>query len=129
MTFLKAFSFVVFACLLASTVQLSTGVQTGFSAVTDVEARRGGRGGHHRGRGGRGGHHGARHRSAHRSARHHHHHHRRHAIGTALVVGAILASLPRDCSPYRRDYYYCDGYYYRPRYEGTTVVYVVVEKP
>ncbi len=51
---------------------------------------------------------------------------RRHiATGTRVVV------LPSGCTTvvkYGVEYYYCDGTYYRPYYDGDEVVYVV-EKP
>jgi hypothetical protein len=51
---------------------------------------------------------------------------RRIAIGTRVMV------LPAGCtSVITRDviYYHCGGVYYEPYYEGTTVVYIVVEEP
>jgi hypothetical protein len=42
-----------------------------------------------------------------------------------------LTSLPYGCTETRiRDdvtYYYCDGIWYRPVYQGTTVIYIVEE--
>jgi len=46
-----------------------------------------------------------------------------------MYVGMSMAALPYGCvSPVMRggiNYYYCGGIYYRPSYQGTTVVYVV----
>lgn len=48
-----------------------------------------------------------------------------------VAVGMSLYSLPYGCANtvYRggAQYYYCGGIYYRPAYQGTTVVYVVDE--
>jgi hypothetical protein len=52
------------------------------------------------------------------------------AIG--LMIGAIVSSLPPDCSRIRVNgvtYHSCGGTYYRPRYYGGDVEYVVVERP
>lgn len=59
------------------------------------------------------------------------------ALGTAAAVtsaalGSRYYSLPPACSPYPYSgytYYSCGGTYYAPRYEGDTVVYVVVDRP
>lgn len=51
------------------------------------------------------------------------------AAVTSAVVGSMLYSLPPACSPYAGSYYYCGGVYYAPRYQGDTVVYVVVDRP
>lgn len=51
------------------------------------------------------------------------------AAVTSAVVGSMIYSLPPACSPYAGSYYYCGGVYYEPRYEGDTVVYVVVDQP
>jgi hypothetical protein len=54
------------------------------------------------------------------------------AVAAAIVVGTRVATLPRSCATVVTDdvtYHYCDGVYYRPYYEGTTVVYVVVDAP
>jgi hypothetical protein len=51
---------------------------------------------------------------------------RRVAIGTRVTV------LPSGCITtieYGVKYYHCGGVYYRAYYEGTTVVYVIVEEP
>jgi len=46
-----------------------------------------------------------------------------------VAVGMSMAYLPYGCAHtiYRggMNYYYCGGIYYRPVYQGTTVVYVV----
>jgi len=48
-----------------------------------------------------------------------------------VAVGMSLYALPYGCANtiYRGgiNYYYCGGIYYRPTYQGTTVVYVVDE--
>jgi hypothetical protein len=42
-----------------------------------------------------------------------------------------LTSLPYGCTEtrirYDETYYYCDGIWYRPAYQGTTVIYIVEE--
>lgn len=43
-----------------------------------------------------------------------------------------MATLPRSCTRVVTDnvtYHNCNGVYYRPYYQGTEVVYVVVDKP
>ena len=46
-----------------------------------------------------------------------------------VAVGMSLYSLPYGCNTTRMmggvNYYYCGGIWYRPQYQGTTVVYVV----
>lgn len=46
-----------------------------------------------------------------------------------MYVGMSMSTLPYGCvSPIMRggiNYYYCGGIYYRPVYQGTTIVYVV----
>ena len=53
----------------------------------------------------------------------------RRRVRRRVVVGMSLYSLPYGCANtiYRGgiNYYYCGGIYYRPTYQGTTVVYVV----
>lgn len=54
------------------------------------------------------------------------------AVAGALVVGAIVSSLPPSCSTVIVDgisYHRCDGIYYEPSYRGADVVYVVVDDP
>jgi hypothetical protein len=51
------------------------------------------------------------------------------AGATAAAIGSSYYALPPSCSPYAGSYYYCGGAYYQPRYEGSTVTYIVVEKP
>ncbi|GAA0637175.1 hypothetical protein [Brevundimonas lenta] len=51
------------------------------------------------------------------------------AAWTSAVVGSMFYSIPPACSPYYGSYYYCDGHYYQPQYQGDTVVYVVVDDP
>jgi hypothetical protein len=51
---------------------------------------------------------------------------------TALAVGAVVASLPPQCTTVMRGpvaYQYCGGTYYQPTYQGSTVQYVVVNPP
>lgn len=53
-------------------------------------------------------------------------------VATTLVVGAIVASLPPNCSTLIVNgitYHSCGGTYYQPRYSGSTVTYIVVTKP
>jgi hypothetical protein len=51
------------------------------------------------------------------------------AVVTAAAIGSSVYALPPACSPYGAGYFYCNGAYYQPRYEGTSVVYVVVGRP
>jgi hypothetical protein len=51
------------------------------------------------------------------------------AAVTSAVVGSMIYSLPGGCSPYYTSYYYCNGVYYQPQYQGDTVVYVTVDDP
>lgn len=54
------------------------------------------------------------------------------AAVTAAAVGSMIYSLPPACAPYpymSYTYYSCGGVYYEPRYQGDTVVYVVVDRP
>jgi hypothetical protein len=55
------------------------------------------------------------------------------AAVTAAAIGSMYYSLPPSgCSPYPYSsytYYYCGSVYYKPQYQGDTVVYVVVNKP
>jgi hypothetical protein len=54
------------------------------------------------------------------------------ATATVIVAGTRVATLPQTCSQIisgGEQYYLCDGVYYKPYYEGTEVVYVVVDKP
>ena len=54
------------------------------------------------------------------------------AAATAAVIGARYYALPPACAPYPYSgftYYSCGGAYYKPTYQGATVVYVVVAKP
>jgi hypothetical protein len=108
------------------------------AAVTSdtAEARRGGGRAHH------GGHHKRRPRPDHNGGNHHHHHdwdydHRHHdhygrwVAGAAVagaVAGAVYYSVPCGKTVVRNGntYYYCGGVYYRPRYSGSDVTYVVV---
>ncbi|MGI9318416.1 MAG: hypothetical protein ACR2QW_13890 [bacterium] len=54
------------------------------------------------------------------------------AVAAGIVIGTRIATLPRGCTTvysYDITYHHCGGTYYRPYYEGTQVVYVVVEAP
>ena len=54
------------------------------------------------------------------------------AAVTSAVVGSRYYALPPGCAPYPYSgltYYSCGGAYYAPRYEGDTVVYLVVDRP
>ena len=51
---------------------------------------------------------------------------------TTVAVGTRVRRLPTSCTTVitrNVTYRHCEGAYYRPYYEGTTVVYVVVEEP
>jgi hypothetical protein len=53
-------------------------------------------------------------------------------VATTLVVGAIVASLPPNCTTLIVNglaYQNCGGTYYQPRYSGSTVTYIVVARP
>ena len=53
-------------------------------------------------------------------------------VAAAIAVGTRVATLPRSCTTvvtYGTTYHHCGGVYYRPYYQGTTVVYVVVDAP
>lgn len=53
-------------------------------------------------------------------------------VATTLVVGAIVSSLPPNCTTIIVNglaYQSCGGTYYQPRYSGSTVTYIVVTKP
>lgn len=54
------------------------------------------------------------------------------AVGTAVAVGAIVSTLPSNCTAVVADgvtYQSCGGAYYAPRYDGPNVVYEVVPAP
>jgi hypothetical protein len=54
------------------------------------------------------------------------------AAVTAAAIGSRYYALPAGCVPYPYSgftYYSCAGAYYKPTYQGDTVVYVVVNKP
>jgi hypothetical protein len=54
------------------------------------------------------------------------------AATTAAVMGARYYALPTGCAPYPYSgftYYSCSNVWYKPTYQGSTVVYVVVAKP
>ncbi len=128
---------------------LAAAVTTGPLAIVTsdlADARRGG--GH---RGGHGGHHGGHHVKprpghGHHGGRHHHGHDRYHRYGNhygrwaagAVVAGATAAAInsvyySRPCGTTvvrnGRTYYRCGGVWYRPRYQGSNVTYVVVNAP
>jgi len=49
-----------------------------------------------------------------------------------VAVGTMIATLPRSCTTVVTNnvtYHDCNGAWYRPRYSGTKVVYVVVDAP
>ncbi|MDH3684676.1 MAG: hypothetical protein OEP95_00540 [Myxococcales bacterium] len=80
------------------------------------------------------------HRTGRRSARRHHGRHHRHDVRrtrravaiTAIAIGTVARSLPRDCRIvvwHDVTYHSCGSTWYQPRYEGTTIVYVVVTEP
>ena len=51
---------------------------------------------------------------------------------TAAAIGSRYYALPPACSPYPYagfTYYSCSNVWYKPTYQGATVVYVVVPKP
>jgi hypothetical protein len=51
---------------------------------------------------------------------------------TAAAIGSTYYALPPACSPYDWQgytYYTCGGAFYRPQYQGDTIVYVVVPSP
>jgi hypothetical protein len=54
------------------------------------------------------------------------------AAVTSAVVGSMLYTLPPACNPYpyaSMTFYSCGGVYYQPQYQGSTVTYVVVDRP
>jgi hypothetical protein len=54
------------------------------------------------------------------------------AVATAIVVGAVVASLPPSCTDMIVNgvrYHNCGGTYYQPQYSGSNVTYVVVNHP
>jgi hypothetical protein len=53
-------------------------------------------------------------------------------VGTAVAVGAVVATLPPHCAPVivgNVSYQQCGSTWYRPAYSGTTVSYTVVNAP
>ena len=53
-------------------------------------------------------------------------------VVTAIVVGAIVSSLPPNCTTIVANgvaYQSCGGHYYQPQYQGSSVTYVVVNHP
>ena len=54
------------------------------------------------------------------------------AVAVGVAIGTTIARLPSSCTTVVTDnvtYHRCDGVWYRPRYSGTKVVYVVVDAP
>jgi hypothetical protein len=54
------------------------------------------------------------------------------ATAAAIAMGSRYYALPAGCGPYPYGgftYYSCGGNWYKPTYQGDTVVYVVVAKP
>ena len=54
------------------------------------------------------------------------------AAVTAAVVGSRYYALPAGCAPYPYGgftYYSCSNVWYKPTYQGDTIVYVVVNRP
>jgi len=51
---------------------------------------------------------------------------------TAVPIGTVVPALPSGCSSVTvqgANYFNCAGVYYKPSFQGTNLVYVVVEKP
>lgn len=98
--------------------------------------RHGGR--HHHGGGHHNHHHGGGHKHHHHHGHdrwHNHHHHYGRWVGAAvgaMAVGSIVYSLPSTCVRVNRAgvvYKRCGDTWYEPRYQGSNVVYVVVNAP
>jgi hypothetical protein len=56
---------------------------------------------------------------------------RRH-VRRHVAVGTWVRVIPSDCTivvAYDIEYYFCDGSYYEPYYEGDEIVYLVVDEP
>lgn len=54
------------------------------------------------------------------------------SVATAIVVGTIVYTLPPSCTTIVANgvaYQNCGGVYYQPRYQGSSVTYVVVNHP
>jgi hypothetical protein len=54
------------------------------------------------------------------------------AAAAAIAYGSRYYALPPGCPAYGwggYSYYYCDGVWYDPEYEGDTIVYVTVPDP
>jgi hypothetical protein len=54
------------------------------------------------------------------------------AVGTAIAAGTRVTTLPAGCATVVTDgvtYHHCGSVHYRAHYEGTNVVYIVVDKP
>ena len=54
------------------------------------------------------------------------------AVAAGVVIGSIVASLPPSCRNEvvnGKTYYYCDGTWYLPYYEGSVLKYKVVNPP
>jgi hypothetical protein len=53
-------------------------------------------------------------------------------VATAVAIGAIVASLPPNCTTYSYSgigYRQCGGTWYQPQYSGANVTYIVVNEP
>ena len=94
-------------------------------------------------------HHRPNHRPGHGNHHHHHghdrwhdshHHHNHHhyygrwaaGVATGLAIGSVAYSLPGSCRVIYANslkYWDCGGVWYRARYQGSDVVYVVVDRP
>jgi hypothetical protein len=51
---------------------------------------------------------------------------------TAVPIGTVVPALPAGCSSVAvqgANYFNCAGVYYKPSFQGTNLVYVVVQKP
>jgi hypothetical protein len=54
------------------------------------------------------------------------------AVAAGVVIGSIVSALPPNCQNVVVDgttYYYCNGTYYLPYYEGSVLKYRVVNPP
>lgn len=54
------------------------------------------------------------------------------AAVTSAVIGSMMYSLPPACAPRPyggMTYYYCNGAWYQPQYQGDQVTYIVVNAP
>jgi hypothetical protein len=54
------------------------------------------------------------------------------AVAAGVVIGTIVATLPSGCSEEKVNgttYYYCDGNWYLPYYDGGVLKYKIVNSP